>query len=64
MVIVMFKDPGKKILLGLIYSINIINNELTLTSIEKGFFCENMKDKTSHDVIVKWNEFIERLKIE
>jgi hypothetical protein len=38
MVIVMFKDPCKKILLGLIYSINIISNELTLTSIEKGFF--------------------------
>ncbi len=33
-------------------------------SLEKGFFVKNMKDKTLHDIIVKWNEFIELLKIE
>jgi hypothetical protein len=33
-------------------------------SIEKDFFVKNMKDNTSHDVVVKWNEFIELLKIE
>jgi hypothetical protein len=40
------------------------HNELTPMSLEKGFFVKNMKDKTLHNVIVKWNEFIELLKIE
>lgn len=62
MVIVMLEDPWKKQLAGC--SINIIINELTLMSLEKGFLAKNMKEKTLHDVIVKWNEFIELLKIE
>jgi hypothetical protein len=32
--------------------------------IKKGVFVENMKDKTLHAIIVKWNEFVELLKIE
>jgi hypothetical protein len=32
--------------------------------VEKGFFLKNMGDKTSHDIIVKWNELIKLLKIE
>jgi len=64
MVVVMLKDPQKKQLVGLICSINRINDELAPTLVEKGFFVKNMKDKTSHDVIIKWNEFIELLKIE
>jgi L-fucose isomerase-like protein len=63
MVVVMLEDPWKKQLAGLVCSINRISNELALTSIEKDFFVKNMKDKTSHDVVVKWNEFIELLKI-
>ncbi len=62
MVVVMLEDPWKKQLASC--SINIIINELTPMSLEKGFFVKNMKDKTLHDVIVKWNEFIELLKIE
>jgi hypothetical protein len=33
------------------------------TLAEKCFFVKNMKDKTLHDIIIKWNEFIELLKI-
>ncbi len=62
MVVIMLEDPWKKQLASC--SINIIINELTPMSLEKGFFVKNMKDKTLHDVIVKWNEFIELLKIE
>jgi len=35
-----------------------------LTLIEKGFFVKNMKDETLYDIVIKWNEFIELLKIE
>jgi hypothetical protein len=64
MVIVMLEDPRKKQLASLVWSINKISNELTLTSIEKGFFVKNMKDNISHNVIIKLNEFVELLKIE
>jgi hypothetical protein len=64
MVIIMLKDPWKKQLAGLVYSINRINDELAPTSVEKGFFVKNMKDKTLHKVVIKWNEFFELLKIE
>jgi hypothetical protein len=64
MVIVMLKDPWKKQLAGLVCSINRINHELAPTSIEKGFLVKNMKDKTLHNVVIRWNEFFERLKIE
>jgi hypothetical protein len=57
MVIVMLEDPQKKHLVGLIYSINKITDELAPTLVKKGFFVKIMKDKTSHDIIVKWNEF-------
>jgi hypothetical protein len=62
MVVVMLKDRWKKQLTGFVCSINRINNELASTLVEKCFF--DMKDKTSHEVVVKWNEFIELLKIE
>jgi hypothetical protein len=32
--------------------------------VEKGFFVKNMKDKPSHDIVVKWNELVKLLKIE
>jgi hypothetical protein len=32
-------------------------------SVEKGFVVKNMKDKTSHNIVVCWNEFIKLLKI-
>jgi hypothetical protein len=57
MVTIMLEDPRKKQLAGLVYSINKISDELALTSIEKGFLVKNMKDKTLHDAIIKWNEF-------
>jgi hypothetical protein len=63
-VIVMLEDPRKKQLTGLVCSIYKISDESTLTLVEKGFFVKNMKDNTSHDIIVKWNEFVELLKIE
>jgi hypothetical protein len=63
MVIVMLEEPWKKQLAGLVYSINRINNELAPTLVKKGFFVKYMKDKTSHNVVIKWNEFVELLKI-
>ncbi len=32
--------------------------------VEKGFVVKNTKEKTSHNIIIKWNEFIKLLKIE
>ncbi len=64
MVVIMLEDPRKKQLVGLVYSINQISNEFTPTSIEKGFVVKNMKDKTSHNIIVCWNDFVKVLKIE
>ncbi len=61
---VILEDPWKKQLASLVYSINRINNEFALTLIEKGFFVKNMKDETLYDIVIKWNEFIELLKIE
>jgi len=49
---------------GLVCLIDQINDELVPTLVEKGFFVKNMKDKTLHDVIIKWNEFVKLLKIE
>jgi hypothetical protein len=63
MVVIMLEDPWKKQLASLVYSINRISDELALTSIEKGFFVKNMKDETLHNIVIKWNEFIELLKI-
>jgi hypothetical protein len=60
----MLKDPWKMQLVGLIYSINWINNELVPTLVEKGFLVKNMKEKTLHDDVAKWNEFVKLLKIE
>jgi hypothetical protein len=57
MVTIMLEDPRKKQLAGLVCSINKINDELAPMLIEKGFLVKNMKDKTSHNAIIKWNEF-------
>jgi hypothetical protein len=64
MVIVMPEDPWKKQLVGFVYSINKISNEFIPTLVKKGLVVKNMKDKTSHDIVVKWNECIKLLKIE
>jgi hypothetical protein len=32
--------------------------------VEKGFLVNTMKDKTSHNMVVRWSEFIELFKIE
>jgi hypothetical protein len=63
-IVIMLKDPWKMQLVGLIYSINWINNELVPTLVEKGFLVKNMKEKTLHDDVAKWNEFVKLLKIE
>jgi hypothetical protein len=64
MVVFMLKDPRKKQLANFIYSINQINNELTPTSIKKGFVVSTMEENTLHNIIICWNEFVELLKIE
>lgn len=46
MVIIMLEDPCMKQVVGLVYSIDIINNELSQTSADKGFKFKNMKAKT------------------
>jgi hypothetical protein len=58
------EDPWKKQLVGFVYSINKISNEFIPTLVKKGLVVKNMKDKTSHDIVVKWNECIKLLKIE
>ncbi len=63
MVDIMLKDPQKKQLVGLVCSMNRISEELTLMSINKGFFVKKMKEKTLHNIVIKWNEFTELLKI-
>lgn len=64
MVVIMLEDPWKKQFVGLICSINKMSDEFALMLVGKGFVMKNMKDKTLHNVIIKWNEFIECLKIE
>ncbi len=63
-IVIMWKDARKKQFVGLVCLIDQINDELVPTLVEKGFFMKNMKDKTLHDVIIKWNEFVKLLKIE
>ncbi len=60
----MLEDPWKKQLVNHVCSINWIKDDLTLMLVEKGFFVKNMKDKPSHDIVVKWNELVKLLKIE
>jgi hypothetical protein len=50
MVIIMLEDPRKKHVVGLVYSIDKINNELSQTSVDKGFKFKDMKAKTAQDV--------------
>jgi hypothetical protein len=61
--VLMLEDLRKKQLVGLVYSINQISDELTPTSIEKCFIISTMEEKTAHDIIVHWNEFVELFKI-
>ncbi len=46
----MLEDLCKKHVVGLIYSIDKINNELSQTSADKGFKFKDMKAKTAQDV--------------
>jgi hypothetical protein len=41
MVVIMLKDPQKKQLVGLVYSINRISDELALMLVEEGFIVKN-----------------------
>jgi len=46
-VVIMLEDPCMKQVVGLVYSIDIINNELSQTSVDKGFKFKDMKAKTT-----------------
>jgi hypothetical protein len=47
MLVIMLEDPCMKQVVGLVYSIDIINNELSQTSVDKGFKFKDMKAKTT-----------------
>ncbi len=64
MVIVMLEDPHTKQVVGLVYSINKINYELSQTSVDKGFKFKDMKAKIAQDVHDCQDEFFEVLQIE
>ncbi len=64
MVVLMLEDLRKKQLAGLICSINQISNELAPMLIEEGFVINTMEEKTAHDIIICWNDFVELFKIE
>jgi hypothetical protein len=64
MVVFMLKDPRKKEVVGLVYRINKIGNQFSLTNAKKGFKFKGLKDKTTQDVHDCWDEFFEVLKIE
>ncbi len=64
MVILMFKDPTKKQVFGLVYPIDRINNEFSLTCVEKGFKFKELKDKIMQDIRDHRDELFEVFQIE
>jgi hypothetical protein len=58
------RRPAKKQIIGFIYPIDKINEELSLTNVEKGFKFKELKDKIMQDVHDYWDEFVEVHRIE
>ncbi len=52
MVVLMLKDPRKKQVINLIYSVDKISNEVTFTNVEKRFKFKDMKAKIVQDIFL------------
>ncbi len=64
MVVFMVKVLKNKYVVGLVCSIDRISDELSLTSVKKGFKFKELKEKTMQDVCDCWDEFFKVLQIE